>query len=73
MTRRDPHCGYNPSNCPFGDACADCREDLLLADPTHVVVTDGSEAAERDVYSATIRAASRVLHPDACAPEGSGS
>ena len=20
----DPHCGYRPENCPYGDACADC-------------------------------------------------
>jgi hypothetical protein len=21
----DEHCGYTPANCPWGDACADCR------------------------------------------------
>lgn len=21
----DLHCGYNPSNCPYGDSCADCK------------------------------------------------
>lgn len=23
--RVDEHCGYTPANCPWGDACADCR------------------------------------------------
>ena len=35
MTWTDPHCGYNPDNCPYGDACADCRpeEEVLEVDP----------------------------------------
>lgn len=24
----DPHCGYTPDNCPWGDACADCQEEF---------------------------------------------
>lgn len=38
MPWTDPHCGYNPSNCPYGDACADCapskeRMRVYLAGP----------------------------------------
>lgn len=35
-------------------------EDLRLADPTHVVVTDGSPEAEAQVMSARIRAAAAL-------------
>lgn len=27
----DPHCGYNPTNCPYGDACADCKPERTVA------------------------------------------
>ena len=31
----DSHCGYRPDNCPWGDACADCRpeEETVDIDP----------------------------------------
>jgi hypothetical protein len=36
--RVDPHCGYTPANCPYGDACADCEpEDEIVVMPERVI------------------------------------
>jgi endogenous inhibitor of DNA gyrase (YacG/DUF329 family) len=37
-----------------------CQQESHWADPTHVIVTDGSDEAERDVYLSRIKAQGRM-------------